>query len=271
MECQNLSISNLYKNFGKQIIFNGNNFSFKPHCLSLLIGNNGAGKTTLLDIIAGDDQDFFATFLNQSRNIFYFKRIPDFFKFDMVEDFVNLIANSYQQKIFPKYLDYISNILKKRICNLSTGEVQKLIIIAAMIAKAEITLLDEPTNGIDEDFKKNIDEIFTEIVKNSKYTIVTTHLFNDFKIKNKQEVIVGYKKDVDRQNEIKIYQLNFPISEKKRVMELILHKDNISVKKNEFGPSFEIEITTDENFSFQLILKEMINKNIEFNSFQILN
>ena len=56
MRC--LEISNLYKSYGKQKLFDGASFSFPDKGLFFIVGDSGTGKSTLFEILSGVDIDY---------------------------------------------------------------------------------------------------------------------------------------------------------------------------------------------------------------------
>jgi len=266
---KNLQLLDISKSYGKQIIFNNDTFSFKEGYLSLLVGPNGAGKTTLLDIISGDEEAVVGDSIHIPKDIYYFKDIPEFFNYDKVNDFIKLIGASYQKEISDENLNLISSILQKRICDLSTGEKQKLIIVSALVAQAEITLLDEPTNGIDEEFKSNFKYIFTEMIRKSKFVLVTTHLVEDFKEIKNEKVFVG-KYQEDCKELLGGFELCFPLDELEKVSSFIKKLSNSNIKKNVMKDSVTLEIYMSNYDEVKNILEGVLENNIIITSFKNL-
>ncbi len=56
-----ISVSNLSKGFGAQVLFEEAGFQLNPGCRYGLVGANGSGKTTLLRILAGEDEPTLGT------------------------------------------------------------------------------------------------------------------------------------------------------------------------------------------------------------------
>ena len=189
-----LVVRDVTKKFGELIALK--NVSFKvdgDECLGI-IGPNGAGKTTLFNVISG--------FLKPDLGDIKFRGVSITGKkpnkiakmglirtFQIVKVFKNLsvyenilIANSYKDS---------SDILKdfglwdKRDVpakNLSQGELKKLSIAMALMAKPKLLLLDEPFSGLSPKESKELIDIIRRLKEDGIPQIIIEHklreLFN---------------------------------------------------------------------------------------------
>ncbi|CAG0996645.1 Energy-dependent translational throttle protein EttA [Anaerolineae bacterium] len=151
-----LIASQLSKQYGERILFQGVSFTLPARARMVITGPNGAGKTTLLTILAGllkpdtgevirspqtriafIDQE--CESLSPSQTLFEAYRAglggPD-------QPHITVLLGS---GLF-RYPD-----LGKRISALSSGQKRKLQIARAIAEKANVLLLDEPTNYVSFD------------------------------------------------------------------------------------------------------------------------
>ncbi len=272
MDTNFIELINVNKSYGQQILFNQTSFKFSPKSINIILGKNGVGKTTLLDLLSGDVEVDSGEIIGIKGRLFYLKYIPRIFKFDLVKDFLKFIKLSYgQDKIDCQSFKFIGPILNKRICALSTGEEQKVILIAALISKAEIVLLDEPTNGIDKDFKKLLPEILNQILLESNYFFVTTHLPSDFEeIINTKVVLHESKLNQTLEDLPNSYRFTLRMNNHHK-LEIILKERDIDfqniIQRKDGNVELLIDIQKNHSDKLKNILNQLLEQNIEILSF----
>ena len=176
-----IKLEGIKKSFGTKLILNNINCSFKARCNHMILGHNGAGKTTLLKILSEVLPVSSGRVLNPwSKSIFYLEDIPSIFDDALVSDFINFIKLSYMNSCEQNLDEILVGLFSKKISSLSTGERKKIILAAAIISNAKLVVFDEPTNGLDSDFKKKLHKIFNAFKERGACIIFTTHLVNDF-------------------------------------------------------------------------------------------
>ncbi|MCS7184515.1 MAG: ABC transporter ATP-binding protein [bacterium] len=181
-------------------IFENLNIVFKNK-KNLIYGVNGIGKTTLLKLIIGS--------LKPSKGVV------------KVSGAVSLLPQEFNcpfsykvYELIKLKMDYIEDALVKYWCgkagiytdrffnNLSGGEKRRVLLIKLLLKKADIYLLDEPQEFLDEDGLKFLNEVIEFIVSKNGLIIITTAIknfftgFDLFEIKNKTIVPVEEKEVV---------------------------------------------------------------------------
>lgn len=171
-----INIQNLKKNFGEKVAVNIDSFQVKSGDILGLVGNNGAGKSTLfrliLDLIKADGgtvrmtgnaggesvdvnvaetevwKDWTGAFVDESFLIDYLT--PDeYFQFIA---HISGCSDEALQEFLSQFSHFMADEVlgqKKLIRNLSAGNKQKVGIIAAMLLKPQVLILDEPFNFLD--------------------------------------------------------------------------------------------------------------------------
>jgi len=133
-----------------------------------IIWMNGSGKSTLLKIIAGIYSDYEWDIVRKYQKLSY---VPQKIDIDatfpvQVQEFIHIynswISDVKIREYFKKFQS--EKLINKTLSSLSGGELQKVLIISALICNPELILLDEPTAGID----KIGEEIFYEMVSDVK-------------------------------------------------------------------------------------------------------
>ncbi len=170
-------------NFGEEVIFK--NLNLHLHCgtLTVVIGQNGAGKSTLVRAIL-DDIPHSGRLEFKDREDGSLKKI----KIGYVPQKLNIEKNTpvsvydmmacYQgkepvflmktRKMKKKILDALAvfeaeELIDQQVCNLSGGQLQRVLLAMAVMEKPNLLILDEPISGIDAKgtklFYKTIDEM----------------------------------------------------------------------------------------------------------------
>lgn len=162
--------------------------SFELHCgeLTALIGVNGAGKTTLLKAILGEiKHDGTVTFsshdgkLLENVTVGY---VPQHLDFDRsspvsVEDFliagrsgapVCMFKGKAKRASVTESLSLVSGekLRNKKLGSLSGGEMQRVMLAAALCPMPELLILDEPVSGVDVAGIGRFYEVIGELKKN---------------------------------------------------------------------------------------------------------
>ena len=177
-----------FKYFNSEdFIFENINFSLYKNSHTLITGPNGSGKSTLLGLIAGVYFANVGTVASFSDKFGYIGTTPLIFQSSLRENLEYGNLGSFDPKKAINYLNYLetfkdqNNIsLNMEISNksLSSGQMQKIAFIRALLSDIDILLLDEATSNLDEESKSKI----FEILQNNKITILnSTHEPEEFK------------------------------------------------------------------------------------------
>lgn len=142
------------------------------HCgtLAAVIGKNGAGKSTLIRAILGDIphtgtiefknrenghmQKMRIGYVPQSLNIE--KKMP-ISVYDMIASYQSRYPVFWKKskKLYEKIKEHLAvfkaeELIDKQVCNLSGGELQRVLLSMAVMDEPNLLLLDEPVSGIDQ-------------------------------------------------------------------------------------------------------------------------
>ena len=202
----NIKIENLKKTFGEKTAVDITEYTIHDGELLGLVGNNGAGKSTLfrliLDLIKADNgcvrisgtadghaididvtqteqwKDWTGAYIDDSFLIDYLT--PDeYFQFIAR---ISGMADEQLEAELAKYEHFMAGELlghKKLIRNLSAGNKQKVGIVAAMLLRPQVLILDEPFNFLDPTSQSLIKHLLTAYNKETGATIlVSSHNLN---------------------------------------------------------------------------------------------
>ena len=149
-----LTVQDLSKSFGSQLLFSHVNFEIKRGERVAVIGNNGTGKTTLLKIINGMlPADSGQIRLGSKVHIGYYDQEhqvlhPDKTLFDEIQDAYPAMNNTQIRNTLASFL-FTGDDVFKLIRDLSGGERGRVSLAKLMLSDANFLLLDEPTNHLD--------------------------------------------------------------------------------------------------------------------------
>ncbi len=184
-----ITISDLTKRFGEQIVFENFSYAFPETGLYCLMGESGRGKTTLLRIIAGLDKDYRGevTSLPRVSYLFQDKRL-----FPTLTTLDNLMivchakgdekaAFAARAKALLLRLNIAEDDFLKKPAQLSGGMQQRVAIARAVLFDAPVLLLDEPSKELDE---QNI-QVLREIIREEsekRLVIAVSHHEDDIQV-----------------------------------------------------------------------------------------
>ena len=158
------------------------------------IGPNGAGKSTTIKCIVGihgyDEGEIDFNGLNLKDNTIEYKSKlayvpdnPDVYEFMTGIAYLDFIANTFKvgdekNELIHKYASMfgIENDLANPIKTYSHGMKQKVQIIAAIIHKPKLMVLDEPFVGLDPKAAFNLKEVMKELCKEGTMILFSSHV-----------------------------------------------------------------------------------------------
>lgn len=151
-----ISVSNLEKSFGKQVLFSDVNFQINEGERVGLIGRNGHGKTTLFKIICKEDfPDKGEVILSKNYTLGYLQQTLSFTEGTILEDV--LVTLPEEQRINRKWeaekmlmgFGFGKNDFSRHHSFFSGGYQMRLQLVRVLLKKPDLLLLDEPTNFLD--------------------------------------------------------------------------------------------------------------------------
>lgn len=190
-----LEVENLSKTYDTVTALDNISFTCKKERIVGLIGSNGAGKTTLLHILLGLIKHDSGNCYIKGYDVWDEKKKlkgklgvllerPTYPSGLSVKEYLIQIAKLYDTEILPsEYIQWSERLklpLTRNISALSAGMRRKLGLIASIITKPEIILMDEPVINMDPISREIFLEIVVEIQKEyGGKIIISSHLLYD--------------------------------------------------------------------------------------------
>ena len=176
-----LKAEGLKKAFGEKVLFDDLNFNLPAGGIVGVIVPNGAGKTTLMRIITGSEQPDGGTlttgstvelgYVDQSRdslndNNTVWQEISD------GKDIITLGKREMPSRAYVAAFNFKGGDQQKKVGQLSGGE-RNRVHMAKMLKKgANVILLDEPTNDLDVDTLRALEEALADF---AGCAVITSH------------------------------------------------------------------------------------------------
>lgn len=198
-----ITLKNVKKEYGKnQVLFENLSLEIEKGEFVGLVGKSGAGKTTLLNIIGLITDisegtitiDSHKNLSMNGKNAMILRRYKIgylFQNYGLIEDesvLWNLkLALEYKKvkkeeklKLINKYLKQfeLSDMLNKKVYQLSGGEQQRIAIIKLILQGSQIILADEPTSGLDKENELIVMKLLKELNEKGITIIMVTHNMN---------------------------------------------------------------------------------------------
>jgi ABC-2 type transport system ATP-binding protein len=164
-------------------VLNGISLSFEKGKVYGIIGENGAGKTTLFRCIAHfedyEGEVACAEHLNLKSVLGFLQTDPFFFAKITGREYLHLLCHARNipetdfdaQNIFDLPLNQYAETY-------STGMKKKLALLAILIQKNEVFILDEPFNGVDIQSNILIKQLILRLKALNKIVIMSSHIFS---------------------------------------------------------------------------------------------
>lgn len=191
-----------YDKSGKDVLKNLSLRIYENELLSIL-GGNGAGKTTLLRLIAGSLLPYKGKIKifseSQKKSNVRIASLPQdvkaLFTSKTVElDLMQVESDSEKIADIAK-LTKIEGLLKKHPFDLSGGEQQRTALAKVILCNPKILLLDEPTKGMDAEFKNDFADII-QILKKRGVTVIMISHDIEFCAKNSDRCAMLFDGDI---------------------------------------------------------------------------
>lgn len=188
-----LKVSNLKKQFGTFTALKQVHLEVKPGEIYGFIGPNGAGKTTTIRILlgmlqatAGECRIFGKDCWEDATEIH--KRLayvpgevnlwPNLTGGEVIDLFARIRGDN-NKKRRTELIERFDFDPSKKCRTYSKGNRQKVALIAALAADADLYILDEPTSGLDPLMERIFQEYIQEIKLKGKSVLLSSHILSE--------------------------------------------------------------------------------------------
>lgn len=193
-----ISVKNLTKVYNGVTVLNIPELKIKKGESFGLVGNNGAGKTTLfrciLDLIRPNSGEVLSTDYKVSESMQWKSYTGSYLDEGFVIDFltpeeyfqflasINGLSKGDVDEFYANFEEFFNGEIlgkKKYIRDLSSGNQKKVGIAAALMAKPDVLILDEPFNSLDPSTQIRLKNLLKELQEKYKTTmLISSHDLN---------------------------------------------------------------------------------------------
>jgi energy-dependent translational throttle protein EttA len=162
-----IEAENVSKGYGDKLLFDNLNFKLPPGGIVGVIGANGVGKTTLFKMIIGQEKPDSGSFrigdtvklayVDQSRDVLD----PDKGVWELIsggDDLIKLGNREINSRGYVGQFNFTGADQQKKVGLLSGGERNRVHLAIALKQCANVILLDEPTNDLDVNTMRALEE-----------------------------------------------------------------------------------------------------------------
>lgn len=189
-------LKNVRKTINGKEVLRGITLTVKPGEVHAYLGHNGAGKTTTFRVILGllvpDSGRVEVLGVNPLKSPEVRARIGYLPEYDLlypnltVHDNLRryaLLKGVHDKKEIEKLVEFfeLSEYADKKVSSLSSGTQRRAAIARAFLGNPELLILDEPTRGLDPEWRLKFKRFLREYAKDRGASVVfSTHIPSDF-------------------------------------------------------------------------------------------
>jgi ATP-binding cassette ChvD family protein len=162
-----IEVDQLTKAYDGRLLMEGLSFSLPAGGIVGIIGPNGAGKTTLFRLITGEEKpDGGSIRIGESVQLAYVEQSRDVLDPNQCvweaisdgDDQIQLGSRSVNARAYAARFNFTGNEQQKKVGMLSGGERNRVHLARVLRAGANVILLDEPTNDLDVNTLRALEE-----------------------------------------------------------------------------------------------------------------
>ncbi|WP_027963651.1 ABC transporter ATP-binding protein [Halalkalibacillus halophilus] len=189
-----LKVNKVEKNFGDFQALGGVDFEVKEGEIFGFIGPNGAGKSTTIRIILGIlkassgnveifGEDAWTDAVSIHKRIAYVpgdvNLWPNLTGGEVIDYFIRLRGDQVDQDRKQELIKRFQLDPTKKCGTYSKGNRQKVALVAAFAADADLYILDEPTSGLDPLMERTFQNLIMEAKKEGKSVLLSSHILSE--------------------------------------------------------------------------------------------
>ena len=192
-----LKAEGLCKSYGSKQVLQNLDLTIQPGKIYGLIGRNGAGKTTLLGILTAQNTKDGGEVTYGGQPVWENQAVLSQICFSRelqatqfggqnnlkVRDYLRsaaIFCPNWDQAYADRLLSEFQLETKKKICQLSKGQMSMVTILVALASRAPLTILDEPAAGLDVVMRERFYQLLLDdFAETGRTFLVSTHIIEE--------------------------------------------------------------------------------------------
>ena len=179
-----LSLDEVWFRYGKEStdILKGVSMNAYPGELLCILGGNGTGKSTMLSILSGVREPYRGKYTCKAVKVAALPQNPQMLlvKKNVREELMSAFPGKKLHDVSDQIgrmvaLCRLEGLLDRHPYDLSGGEQQRTALAKVLVQSPDVLLLDEPTKGVDNDFKITFAQILKELRSQGVCIIMVSH------------------------------------------------------------------------------------------------
>ena len=153
-----------------------------PGELLCILGGNGTGKSTTLGVLSSVRKPYRGKFTCKAKKVTALPQNPQMLlvKKNVREELLSVFPGKKLHEVADKIGEMVAlcrleGLLDRHPYDLSGGEQQRTALAKVLLQNPEVLLLDEPTKGLDNDFKITFAGILKELTEKDVCVIMVSH------------------------------------------------------------------------------------------------
>ncbi|MFJ3402898.1 ATP-binding cassette domain-containing protein [Promicromonospora sp. NPDC090134] len=153
-----ISLRNVSKRYRSKTVLNGLDVDFDLNSTTAITGPNGAGKSTIIKLLCrlsspSTGEIRFPDGLQNSMAAVF--EDPNLYPHLTARQNIEVLSGNIHPDDNPRYREFVElyelgPVLRKPARTLSFGQRRKVTLVAALVRRSQLVVMDEPTNGLDE-------------------------------------------------------------------------------------------------------------------------
>lgn len=181
----------LIKSFRGKLVLKGLTFSVKKGSITGFVGPNGAGKTTTIKILSGllrkDKGELYVLGEDPWDNPRLRKKVSVIFtklpypSNDTVREYLEDLNSVFHGDLTRLIKEFnLQEHMRKRVSQLSSGQAQKIQLIASLLKNPELVIADEPTANLDPQARIEFYEMVKALARDYGVTFfISSHILSE--------------------------------------------------------------------------------------------
>ncbi len=153
-----------------------------PGELLCILGGNGTGKSTMLKVLSGTNKPFRGKVTVTAKKVSACPQNPQMLlvKKNLREELLSVFPGKKLSDVEDKIREMVAlcrldGLLDRHPYDLSGGEQQRAALAKVLLQNPDVLLLDEPTKGVDNDFKRVFAEVLSDLTARGVCIIMVSH------------------------------------------------------------------------------------------------